>query len=109
MSRRSPYAIKLSPGEARELEARARQYTMPYFYTLRAKMILLAAEGLRNDQIAARLNTRREIVSRWRKRFFHQRLPGLEEKPRSGRPPASASASSASAQDPRPSRPDLPS
>jgi transposase-like protein len=33
-------------------------------------MILLAQQGLSNDQIADRLSTRREIVSRWRKRFF---------------------------------------
>ena len=30
-------------------------------------------------------NTRREIVSKWRKRFFEQRLEGLEERDRSGR------------------------
>jgi len=40
----------------------------------RAKMILLAHQGLFNDQIADRLSTRREIVSRWRKRFFEKRL-----------------------------------
>ncbi len=47
--------------------------------------MLLAARGLRNDQIAERLNTRREIVSKWRKRFFEERLAGLEERDRSGR------------------------
>jgi transposase len=71
---------------------RAKKYTLPYFCVLRAQIILLAAQGLRNDQIAARLNTRREAVSRWRKRFFHQRLAGLEEKARPGRPRASPSA-----------------
>jgi transposase-like protein len=40
-------------------------------------MVLLAAEGLRNDEIAAQLNCRREVVSQWRKRFFEQRLAGL--------------------------------
>jgi len=49
-------------------------------------MILLAAEGLANDEIAARLDTRREVVSLWRKRFFAYRLAGLEEHARSGRP-----------------------
>jgi hypothetical protein len=34
------------------------------------------------------LNTRREVVSMWRKRFFEERLPGIEERPRSGRPRA---------------------
>src|SRR5207253_10990783 len=52
----------------------------------RAKMILLAHQGLANDQIADRLSTRREIVSRWRKRFFEKRLVGLEDCQRPGRP-----------------------
>ena len=49
-------------------------------------MILHAAEGMANDEIAARLDTRREVVSMWRKRFFAQRLAGLEEHARPGRP-----------------------
>ena len=49
--------------------------------------MLLAAGGLRNDQIADRLNTHREIVSKWRKRFFEDRLEGLEERERAGRSP----------------------
>ncbi|HEY5892906.1 MAG TPA: helix-turn-helix domain-containing protein [Chthoniobacterales bacterium] len=49
-------------------------------------MILLAAQGLANDEIARRLDTRREIVSLWRKRFFEERLPGLEDASRPGRP-----------------------
>lgn len=70
------------------LRQRARRYTLPYFEVLRAQIILLAAEGLQNDEIAARLNIRREIVTKWRKRFFHERLPGLEEHARPGRPRA---------------------
>jgi transposase len=54
---------------------------------IRAKIALLAADGQRNDQIAERLDTRREIVSKWRRRFYEQRLAGLEERPRTGRPP----------------------
>jgi transposase len=59
---------------------------LPYFQVQRAKMILLAAEGLSNDQIAARLSSRREVVSMWRKRFFAERLAGLDERVRPGRP-----------------------
>jgi hypothetical protein len=88
MPRYSPYTIVLSPEEDRELHGVAAKYTLPYFQVLRAKMILLAAQGLGNDQIAARLNTRREVVSMWRKRFWEQRLEGLEENPRPGRPRA---------------------
>ena len=86
MSRKSPYAIKLSKEEKRVLEELTRKYTLPYRDVLRAKVILFAAEGLRNDEIAARLDTPRPIVSKWRKRFFHERLAGLEDRPRGGRP-----------------------
>jgi hypothetical protein len=86
MPRQSPYSIILEQEERRELEARAAKYTLPYFQVIRARMILHAAEGLANDQIAQRLDTRREVVSLWRKRFFEERLAGLEERARPGRP-----------------------
>ena len=57
--------------------ALARSYTLPYWQVMRAQMVLMAAEGMRNDQIAARLHCGREVVSQWRKRFFEQRLAGL--------------------------------
>jgi transposase len=87
MSRKSPYLLDLTPDQRRELEARARRYTLPYRDVVRAKIVLMAAQGLDNDEIAARLDTRREIVSKWRKRFFEHGLLGLEERPRGGRPP----------------------
>lgn len=86
MPRKSPYLIKLTAEEQEELTRRATKYTLPYYQVLRAKMILLAAEGLSNDEIAHRLDTRREVVSMWRKRFFEERLEGIEERPRPGRP-----------------------
>ena len=88
MPRQSPYQIVLSPEEEQELSARAQKYTLPYFQVVRAKMILLAAQGLSNDEIAHRLDSRREVVCLWRKRFFEKRLAGLEEGQRSGRPRA---------------------
>jgi transposase len=64
-----------------------RQELRPYeLDVVRAKIVLLAAEGLSNDIIAARLDTPRQIVSKWRKRFALARLPGLESQPRGGRP-----------------------
>src|SRR5436190_23607072 len=86
MPRTSPYAIRLSSAELTQLERRAGKYTLPYFQVQRAKMILLAAQGLNNDQMAARLDSRREVVGRWRKRFFVERIQGLEEQARPGRP-----------------------
>jgi hypothetical protein len=87
MPRHSPYRIDLSDAERAVLERRARSYTLPYRDVMRAKMVLLAADGLRNDQIADKLDTGREVVSKWRKRFFEERLPGLDELPRTGRTP----------------------
>lgn len=81
MPRRSPYAIRLNDEEFRELRHRAGSFTLPYWAVIRARMILLAADGLSNDAIADRLGTRREVVSRWRKRFFNKRLAGLEGAP----------------------------
>ena len=88
MPRKSPFLIALSSAESQELHRRATRYTLPYFEVVRAKMILMAAEGLDNDEIAARLDTRREVVSEWRKRFFRERIAGLDERPRPGRPRA---------------------
>jgi len=88
MPRKSPFRIELSTAEAAELSRRAARYTLPYFEVIRAKMILMAAQGIDNDEIAARLDTRREVVSQWRKRFFKERLAGLEERARPGRPRA---------------------
>ncbi|MGH9002008.1 MAG: helix-turn-helix domain-containing protein [Acidimicrobiia bacterium] len=87
MPRKSPYLLDLTAEQREELLARARRYTLPYRDVVRAKIVLMAAEGFDNDEIAARLDTRREIVSKWRKRFFEQGLAGLEERPRVGRPP----------------------
>jgi hypothetical protein len=86
MPRKSPLLIELSADEAAELKRRATSYTLPYFEVIRAKMILMAASGIDNDEIAARLDTRREVVSQWRQRFFRERLAGLEERARPGRP-----------------------
>ena len=86
MPRKSPYKITITRDEREELIRRASKYTLPYFMVVRAKMVLLAHEGLSNDQIAERLSTRREIVSMWRKRFFEKRLAGLEDCQRPGRP-----------------------
>ncbi len=86
MPRKSPFNIELTREEREKLEATARKYTLPYSDVIRAKIILLAAEGLENKQISKRLDLPRQIVSKWRKRFFEERLAGLDERPRHGRP-----------------------
>lgn len=86
MPRTSPYRIELSDDERAELERRARAYSSPYRDVVRAKIVLYAAEGMDNVDIAERLDTSRQVVSDWRKRFFEHGLAGLEELPRGGRP-----------------------
>lgn len=86
MPRKCPFRIQLSPTERTQLESCARRYTSPYREVIRAKIVLYAAAGLDNDDIAARLDTPRQIVSKWRKRFFQERIAGLEERSRTGRP-----------------------
>jgi len=78
MPRKSPYVIDLTNGERAELEARSRDYTLPYREVVRAKIVLLASQGHGNDRIAARLDMPRQNsraagdrpgfppVSRWR-------------------------------------------
>lgn len=86
MPRQCPFAITLRPEEKAALERQARKYTSSYINVVRAMAILLAAEGLENKHIGAQLGIPRQIVSKWRKRFFEERLAGLEDRPRSGRP-----------------------
>lgn len=50
--------------------------------------MLLAADGVENKEIGRRLDLPVQIVSKWRKRFFEERLAGLAERPRTGRRPS---------------------
>src|SRR6266496_614152 len=86
MPRKSTYKIVLDPATRRALEMRARKYTSAYRDVVRARIVLMAEKGMDNDEIALRLNTTRDVVSMWRKRFFEEGLEGLQERPRRGRP-----------------------
>lgn len=54
----------------------------------RARVILLAHEGISTREIARRLHTRPARVSKWRQRFARKRLEGLSDAPRAGKPKA---------------------
>ena len=86
MPRQSPFKIVLTRDEEERLQDMARKYTSPYRDVVRAKVILLAAQGLGNKEIGQRLDLPRQIVSKWRKRFLGHRLGGLQDQPRRGRP-----------------------
>ena len=81
---KSPFQIELSEEESRELCSRSARYTVPHGEVLRAKIVLLAAEGKTNAEIARRLDCALRTVSLWRKRFFEERLGGLRDRPRRG-------------------------
>jgi transposase-like protein len=88
MPRRSPFTISLTEPERRRLEQQARRYTSPYWEVVRARVVLLAADGMDNDEIATRLDMPRQVVSKWRKRYFEEGRGGLADRPRGGRPAA---------------------
>jgi transposase len=73
---KSPFEIVLSGEERAELARRVACYTLPFNVVQRAKMILYAADGLSNAEIARRLETAAEVVGRWRKRRFRSGWPG---------------------------------
>jgi hypothetical protein len=61
MPRKSPCSLTLSPKEEKELLNRTSKYKLPYFSVVRERVILLAVQSLSNNQISAKLDSRREI------------------------------------------------
>ncbi len=87
MSRTAP-PILLDPSERATLETWARGRTLPLRQVQRAKIILMAADGATNLDIAAALDQSRPTIQLWRERFLALRLAGLEkDAPRPGRNP----------------------
>ena len=79
-------AIELSDDERVRLESWARRRTTAQALALRARIVLGAADGLSNVEIAERLGVSRPSVTKWRNRFAERRLDGLLDEPRPGRP-----------------------
>jgi Helix-turn-helix domain len=86
MARPTQHRIELSESERVELTQRARAEKLPFQDVQRARIVLYAAKGMADTEIAGRLDTTARIVGKWRRRFFHDRLEGLKDKPRAGRP-----------------------
>jgi transposase len=78
--------IELTDEEREELEARARRRTAEQRMVLRARIVLAAADGEENATIADDLDIALNTVIKWRKRFFEERMAGLADRKRSGRP-----------------------
>ncbi|MBI4307815.1 MAG: IS630 family transposase, partial [Chloroflexi bacterium] len=78
--------VVLSPETHGELEAMTRSRSLPASLVRRARIVLLAAQGLSNTEIAERVGLSKPSVGLWRHRFLAQGLLGLYDEPRPGGP-----------------------
>src|SRR3954471_5406108 len=83
---RGAAAIELSAEEERDLRALLRRPSVSQQQALRARIVLRAAEGATNTQIAAETGVSLPTVGLWRRSFCERRLAGLADAPRCGRP-----------------------
>lgn len=74
-------------GEQREvLERWSRRPKSPHSIAQRARIVLLAADGLSNNAVAERVGVNQATVVKWRKRFLHRGVDGLVDESRPGAP-----------------------
>ena len=78
--------VELSAAERAQLESWTRRRTSAQALALRSRIVLLAAEGLTNVQVARELGIQRNTAAKWRSRFVEHRLEGLTDEPRPGQP-----------------------
>jgi len=78
--------LVLTPEEHEQLTRWSRRAKSSQALALRSKIVLACAEGLDNKVVAAQVGCEEHTVSKWRRRFVEQRLDGLGDDPRPGRP-----------------------
>jgi len=80
------YRVTLTDEQREQLEAFARSRSLPNGLARRARIVLLAAQGLPNSAIAAQLGVSNPTVAQWCKRFINDGVDGLYDLPSGGRP-----------------------
>ena len=78
--------LELSAAERAQLESWTRRRTSAQALALRSRIVLLAADGRKNTEIARELGVHRNVAGKWRSRFLEHRLDGLTDEPRPGQP-----------------------
>ena len=78
--------VVLSPDERRFLEGQVRRRKVPRSLSDRCRIILACAQGLASKEVARRLGVHEHTVGKWRRRFVKDRIEGLTDEARSGRP-----------------------
>jgi transposase len=81
-----PVVVVLSDAEREQLVAWARRRKSAQALAARSRIVLAAADGANNTEVAERLQITRGMAAKWRARFAEQRLDGLVDEPRPGRP-----------------------
>lgn len=78
--------IKLNKQEDRELRLIVKRQKAEHREVVRAKIILLLSKGINFSKVTRQVGIARRIVYKWASRFLIERMAGLKDKPRSGRP-----------------------
>src|SRR5665648_502089 len=86
MANRPSPGLSISEFERLELQRLTRSSWVSGGVAQRARIVLLAGQGLSNTAIAERVGVSRPTVIAWRSRFVGRGLAGLADEPRSGRP-----------------------
>lgn len=84
---KSSIRIELASDEREILEQVARSFAVPHRDVVRAQVILSLAKGMSVSSVGRQVGLARRIVRKWADRFVRKRLLGLNDAPRSGRPP----------------------